>query len=318
METTVVVATAFGGPEVLVVTTAELKELQPGDVLVDVRAAGTNPIDIKVYSGAGAHGNDASKLPMRLGFEAAGVVRSVEGEPVGPSGPIRVGDEVIVYQAAGAYADAIVAAADRVVAKPSSQSFEEASGLMLTGTTAVHALSKVSVTGGDTILIHGGAGGVGLMAIQLAVTDGATVIATASESSHELLRDLGAQPVTYGEGLLERVRALAPEGIDAALDFVGSDEAGDVSLELVNDRARIVTIVGASRGATLGIQVIGGGPGADPGTELRAAARLDLVRRVQAGTLRVIVDATYPLAEVAAAHRELKAGHSHGKIVLIP
>jgi NADPH:quinone reductase len=318
METTVVVATAFGGPEVLVVTTAELKELQPGDVLVDVRAAGINPIDYKLYSGIGAYGNDASKLPMRLGLEAAGVVRSVEGEPVGPSGPISVGDEVIVYQASGAYADAIVAPADRVVAKPSSQTFEEASGLMLTGTTAVHALSKVSVTSGDTILIHGGAGGVGLMAIQLAVTDGATVIATGSDGSHQLLRELGAEPVTYGEGLLERVRALAPQGIDAALDFVGSDDAADVSLELVSDRSRIVTIVGASKSSSSGVQVIGSGPGADPGTELRAAARLDLVKRVEAGTLRVIVDATYPLAEVAAAHRELKAGHAHGKIVLIP
>jgi NADPH2:quinone reductase len=318
METTVVVAPAFGGPEVLVVATAELKELQPGDVLVDIRAAATNPIDCKMYSGLGAYGNDPSKLPMRLGFEAAGVVRSVEGEPIGPSGPIAVGDEVIVYRASGAYADAIVTPADSVLAKPASQSFEEASGLMLTGVTAVHALSKVSATGGDTILIHGGAGGVGIMAIQLAVADGATVIATGSESSHELLRGLGATPVTYGEGLLERVRAVAPQGVDAALDLIGSDEAADVSLELVSDRARIVTIVGAGRAGTLGIQVIGGGPGADPGTELRAAARLDLVKRVDAGTLRVIVDATYPLADVAAAHRELMAGHAHGKIVLIP
>jgi NADPH:quinone reductase-like Zn-dependent oxidoreductase len=211
-----------------------------------------------------------------------------------------------------------VTPAETVIAKPSSQSFEEASGLMLTGTTAVHALTKVSVKSGDTVLIHGGAGGVGLLAIQLAVADGATVIATASEGSHELLRELGAQPVTYGEGLGERVRALAPNGVDAALDLVGSDEAADVSLELVGDRSRIVTIVGSSRAGTLGIQAIGAGPGADPGTELRAAARLDLVKRVEAGSLRVIVDSTYPLTEVASAHRELKAGHAHGKIVLIP
>jgi NADPH:quinone reductase-like Zn-dependent oxidoreductase len=318
METTVVVAPAFGGPEVLVVTTAELKELQTGDVLVDVRAAATNPIDYKLYSGAGAYGNDPSKLPMRLGFEAAGTVRRVEGSPIGPSGPISVGDEVIVYRASGAYAAALVTPADQVIAKPSVQSFEEASGLMLTGVTAVHALSTVSVSRGDTVLIHGGAGGVGIMAIQLAVADGARVIATGSESSHELLRDLGAEPVTYGEGLLERVRAAAPDGVDAALDLIGSDEAADVSLELVRDHSRIVTIVGGGRAGELGVQAIGGGPGADPGTELRAAARLDLVRRVEAGSLRVIVDSTYPLADVASAHRELMAGHSHGKIVLIP
>lgn len=318
METTVVVAAAYGGTEVLVVTSAELKELETGDVLVEVRAAAINPIDYKLYSGIGAYGSDPSKLPMRLGLEASGVVRGVEGHPVGPSGPISVGDEVIVYPAMGAYAGALVTTADRVLAKPASQSFEQASGLMLTGVTAVHALRTASVGSGDTVLIHGGAGGVGLMAIQLAVGEGATAIATGSEGSHPLLRELGAEPVTYGEGLIERVRALAPGGVDAALDLVGSDEAANVSLELVDDHQRIVTIIGASRAAALGIQAIGGGPGADPGTELRAAARLDLVSRVEAGTLRVIVDSTYPLSEVASAHRRLKAGHSHGKIVLIP
>jgi NADPH2:quinone reductase len=316
METTVVVATAFGGPEVLTVTTAELKELQPGDVVVDVRAAATNPVDYKLYGGG--YGNDPAQLPMRLGLEAAGVVRTVEGDLEGPSGPIHVGDEVIVYRAAGAYAGAIVTPADSVIAKPSSQSFEEASGLMLAGTTAVHALHAASVKPGDTVLIHGGAGGVGLMAIQLVVADGATVIATAGTGSHDLLRELGAEPVAYGEGLLERVKALAPQGVDAALDLVGSDEAADVSVALISDRARMVTIVGSGRAHSLGIQAIGGGPGADPGTELRAAARLELVRRVEAGTLRVIVETRYPLAEVASAHRELQAGHAHGKIVLIP
>jgi NADPH:quinone reductase-like Zn-dependent oxidoreductase len=316
MESTVVVATAFGGPEVLVVTTADLKELQQGDVVVDVRAAGTNPVDYKLYSGT--YGSDPSNLPMRLGSEAAGVVRTVNGDLDGPSGPIHVGDEVIVYRATGAYANAIVTPASTVIAKPSAQSFEEASGLMLTGATAVHALHAVSLKSGDTVLIHGGAGGVGLMAVQLAVADGAHVIATASESAHDLLRELGAQPVAYGAGLLERVKALAPNGVDAALDLIGSDEAADVSLELVSDRNRIVTIVGAGRAGSLGIQAIGGGPGADPGTEIRAAARLELVKRVEAGSLRVIVAATYPLAEVAAAHRELAAGHTHGKIILIP
>lgn len=318
METTVVVATAFGGPEVLTVTTAELKELQPGDVLVEVRAAATNPVDYKLYSGAPAYGNDPSKLPMRLGLEAAGVVRSVEGDVEGPSGPIHVGDEVIVYRASGAYAGAIVTPADSVIAKPSSQSFEEASGLMLAGTTAVHALHAASVGRGDTVLIHGAAGGVGLMAIQLAVADGATVLATAGLGSHGLLRELGAEPVAYGDGLLERVKALVPEGVDAALDLIGSDEAADVSLELISDRSRIVTIVGSGKAGTLGIQAIGGGPGADPGTELRAAARLELVRRVEAGSLRVIVETTYPLTDAASALGELQAGHAHGKIVLIP
>jgi NADPH:quinone reductase-like Zn-dependent oxidoreductase len=315
MHISAVVATAFGGPEVLSIVDLELADPQRGEVLVEVRAAGTNPIDYKVYSGH--YGSDASSLPMRLGFEAAGVVLATGGEVEGPSGPIRLGDEVIAYRVSGAYASAIVAPASSIVAKPEAMTFDEASGLMLTGATAVHALRASDVTAGDTVLMNGGAGGVGLMAVQLAITDGARVIATAGEAQHDLLRGLGAEPVTYGSGLLERVKALAPEGVDAALDFIGTDEALDVSITLVEDRSRIVTIVSSPRVGELGVKAIGAGPGADPGTEIRAAARLELVRRVEQGSLRVIVGATYPLSEVQAAHRELMGGHAHGKIVLV-
>jgi NADPH:quinone reductase-like Zn-dependent oxidoreductase len=317
MDISAVVATAFGGPEVLTVVDLELGDPKPGEVLVEVHAAGTNPIDYKVYSGSGHYGGDPSSLPLRLGYEAAGVVLATGGEVEGPSGPIRQGDEVIAYRVSGAYASAIVAPASSIIAKPEAMSFDEASGLMLTGVTAVHALRASGVMAGDTVLMNGAAGGVGLMAIQLAVTDGARVIATAGEVQHDLLRSLGAEPVTYGSGLLERVRALAPEGVDAALDFVGTDEALDVSTSLVDDGSRIVTIVSSPHARELGIKAIGGGPGADPGTEVRAAARLELVRRVEQGSLRVIIDATYPLSEVQAAHRELMSGHAHGKIVLI-
>jgi NADPH2:quinone reductase len=317
MQISAVVATAFGGPEVLSVVDTELGEPKSGEVLVEVRAAGINPIDFKLYSGGG-HGSDPSSLPMRLGFEAAGIVLSTGGEVEGPSGPIRPGDEVIAYRTSGAYASAIITPGASIVTKPESMSFDEAGGLMLTGVTAVHALRVSNVIAGDTVLMNGGAGGVGLMAIQLAVTDGARVIATAGKAQHDLLRSLGAEPVVYGEGLLERVKALAPEGVDAALDFVGTDEALDVSTALVEDRSRIVTIVSSPRAGELGIKAIGGGPGADPGTEIRAAGRLELVRRVEQGSLRVIVAATYPLTEVQAAHRELMGGHTHGKIVLHP
>ena len=317
MQISAVVATAFGGPEVLSVVDLELAEPKHGEVLVEVHAAGTNPIDYKVYSGSGHYGSDPSSLPMRLGFEAAGVVLATGGDVEGPSGPIRPGDEVIAYRVSGAYATAIIAPASSIVAKPEAMTFDEASGLMLTGVTAVHALRASNVTAGDTVLMNGGSGGVGLMAIQLAVTDGARVIATAGEAQHDLLRGLGAEPVAYGSGLLERAKALAPEGFDAALDFIGTDEAIDVSIALVDDRSRIVTIVSSPRAGELGVKAIGGGPGADPGTEIRAAARLELVRRVEQGSLRVIVDATYPLADVQAAHRELMGGHAHGKIVLI-
>ncbi len=242
MQTSAVVATAFGGPEVLSLIDVPLADPGPDEVLIDVAAIGTNPVDYKLYSGR--IGADPSKLPMRLGFEAAGIVRAVGGPLEGPSGLIRPGDAVIVYPGSGTYASAILAPPSSVVAKPSTLTFEEASGLMLTGTTAVHALTVARVGSGDTVVLHGAAGGVGLMAVQLAVASGARVIATAGASAHDLLAGLGAEPVLYGEGLLERIRALAPNGLDAAVDLIGSDEAGDVSLALVADHSRLVTIVG--------------------------------------------------------------------------
>jgi NADPH:quinone reductase-like Zn-dependent oxidoreductase len=311
-----VVATSFGGPEVLELVEVDVPDPGPGEVAVEVRAVGTNPVDYKLFSGA--FGADLSQLPMGVGSEASGVVTAVGEGAVGPSGPIRPGDEVVLYRAPGAYASHLVVEADVVVPKPQALTFEEAAGLMLAGTTAVHALRVTGVAAGDTVVVHGASGGVGLMAVQLAVADGARVIGTASESGHAALQTLGAEPVVYGDGLLERIEALAPDGVDAAIDTVGTDEAGDVSLALVADRGRIVTIANFHRGFELGIKVIGGAPGADPGTEVRAAARLELVDRAAKGTLTVLVADTYPLSEAADALRQLVGGHTHGKIVLVP
>jgi NADPH:quinone reductase-like Zn-dependent oxidoreductase len=313
---TSVVATSFGGPEVLEVVESDVPDPGPGQVAVRVRAVGTNPIDYKLFSGK--YGTDQSLLPMAVGSEASGEVTAVGEGAVGPAGPVAVGDEVILYRAPGSYASHLVVPADVVVPKPATLTFEEASGLMLTGTTAVHALTVTGVGPGDTVVVHGASGGVGLMVVQLAVADGARVIGTASESGHAHLRELGAEPVVYGEGVLDRIRALAPDGVDAAIDTVGTDEAIDVSLALVADRGRIVTIANFARGIELGLKVIGGAPGADPGTEVRAAARLELVDRAIKGTLTVLVAATYPLIEAAEALRQLATGHTHGKIVLIP
>ena len=311
-----VVATAYGGPEVLAVVDAPVGAPGPGEVSVEVRAVGTNPIDYRVYSGQ--LGSDPDRLPMALGSEAAGVVTAVGGPEVGPGGPIAPGDEVVLYRIEGAYASEVVVPSSTVMPKPSTLTFEEAGGLMLTGTTAVHALTVTGVGTGDTVVIHGASGGVGLMAVQIAVDLGATVIGTASPDRHAYLRSLGARPVAYGDGLLERIGALAPDGVDAAVDTVGTDEAIDTSLALVADRDRIVTIAGFQRGFDVGIRVIGGRPGADPGTDIRAGARMELVRRAEAGTLTVLVARTYPLTEAAAAHRELAGGHTHGKIILVP
>jgi NADPH2:quinone reductase len=263
-------------------------------------------------------GRDPARLPMRLGSEAAGVVTAAADGVEGPAGRVQVGDEVVAYRITGGYAADVLAPASSVIAKPSTLSFEQASGMMLTGVTAVHALTVVRVSAGETVLVYGASGGVGLMAIQLAAAAGARVIGTASPSAHALVRELGAEPVTYGAGLEERVRDLAPDGIDAAVDLAGGDEALDTSLALVADRDRIVTALASRRAFDSGIKVIGGAPGADPGAEIRAAARLELARLAEEGKLRVIVAGVYPLAQAAGAHRELATGHAHGKIVLVP
>jgi NADPH:quinone reductase-like Zn-dependent oxidoreductase len=189
---------------------------------------------------------------------------------------------------------------------------------MITGATGVHALPAVDAGAGDTVLVHGAAGGVGQMLTQLAVAGGARVIGTAGSAGAETVRRMGGEPVLYGDGLAERVRALAPEGVTAAVDAVGTDEALDVSLELVADRQRIVTVANFARGGQAGVRVLGNGPGADPGTEVRNAARLRLTALVETGRLEVVVARTFPLEDVAAAHREGMAGHSHGKLVLVP
>jgi len=144
------------------------------------------------------------------------------------------------------------------------------------------------------------------------------VIGTGSEEAHAELRRLSADPVVYGEGLVGRIRELTAEGVDPAIDSVGTDEAIDTSLELVTDRGRIATLAAAQRGLALGIRVLGGAPGADPGNEIRSRARLDLVQQAAKGLIEVRVVATYPLAEAAEVHRRLATGHTHGKIILIP
>jgi NADPH2:quinone reductase len=312
----VVVATAFGGPEVLSVTDQQTAAPGPGEARLEVRAAGVNPIDWRTYSGA--MGADPARLPIRLGSEAAGVVTAAGPGAVGPAGPVAPGDEVIAFRVSGGYAAELVVPAQALVPKPPALDWPQAAGLMVTGAAAWHALAATSVGAGDTVLIHGAAGGVGLMAVQLAAARGATVVATASPARHDFLRGLGAIPVAYGDGLAERVRAAAPAGVGAALDLVGTDEAIDVSLALVADRGRIATLAAFARGAQAGIKVLGGGPGADPGTEIRAAARLELARLAQDGTLRVFVARTFPLADTAAAHRASMTGHTPGKIALIP
>ncbi|SKR01374.1 Putative oxidoreductase [Mycobacteroides abscessus subsp. abscessus] len=308
--TQAIVATSYGGADVLEFRDITTPGPGPGQVLINVKAAGVNPIDWKLYSGA--FGTDPDKLPMRLGLEISGTIAAVGA---GVDGLVP-GDDVIAAGQIGGYATRVIAAADQVFKKPASLSFNEAAGFLLTGQTAVHLLEATNVTEGDTVIIHGAAGGVGLLATQLAKARGATVIATASAARHDQLRGYGALPVEYGPGLQERVSAIGP--VDAALDLVGTDEAADVSLALVADKGRIATIAGFGRAASDGFKALGGGPGADPGTEIRLAARPELIRLAGNGELKVTVDRTYPLSDARQAHEYGQTGHARGKIILLP
>lgn len=316
--TTAVAAFSYGGPESLRLIDVDAGEPGPGEVLLDVRAAAVNPIDWKVYSGR--MGADPDRLPLRLGAEVAGVVAAV-----GPNVRwLAVGDEVIAWPVRGGYARRLVVPELATVRKPRALDWAPAAALLVAGTTAVHALTATRTGHGDVVLVHGGSGSVGRMIVQLAELRGARVVATASLASHDDLRSLGAVPVTYGatdEGsLVDRVRAATAElgPVTVAIDAVGSDEALDTSVELVEDRTRIATIAGFARAPELGIQLLGGGPGADPGTEIREGARAQLVELATDGTLDVHVTRTYALEDVAQAHADSRAGHARGKLVLIP
>jgi len=305
-----IVANGYGGPEVLLLIDEPDPTPGPDQVVVDVRAIGANPIDYKSYSGM--FGADPALLPKRVGSEAAGVVLAVGSEVSG----FAVGDSVIAYPSPGAYTTRLLTDAESLLLKPDGLDFEPAAGLLLTGATASHLLSATDIGSADTVVIHGASGGVGLIAVQLAVARGARVIATASPSAHDLLASFGATPVTYGDGLADRIRDIAPDGVDVALDLVGTDEAVDTSLELVADRSRIASIAAFGRAAADGIKLLGGGPGADPGTEIRSAARPKLAELAAKGELQVVIAKTFPLSEAAEAHRTLAGSHAPGKIIL--
>ena len=314
-----VAATAYGGTDVIDVIDVDSRVPEPDEVTIAVRAAALNRWDAKQAEGAA--GTDPAKLPVRLGSEAAGVITAAGADAVSLEGEtLAVGDEVYGHKLRGAQASELTVKAGLLVRKPPEASFAEASGLLLAGTTAVHALEAVGVAEGDTVLVHGASGAVGRLVSQLARLRGARVIGTASARNHEELRGLGVEPVGYGDGLESRVRAIAPAGIDAAIDTVGTDEAITVSLALLADPARLVTIANAQFDAVLaaGGQAIGGGAGADPGTEIRDAARLPLARLFADGVIGVDVARTYPLEEARAAYEQLVTGHAGGKVVLEP
>ncbi|MER5873931.1 NADP-dependent oxidoreductase [Streptomyces sp. NPDC002044] len=295
----------YGGTEVLAETRLPVPKVGPGEVLVRVKYAGVNPVDWKIMSG----GLDALMdvvYPVVPGWDVAGTV-----ERVGIDTPeYAEGDEVMAYARkdyvhGGTFAEFVTVPVRALAHKPASLGWAEAAGLPLAGLTAYQVLTRLGTGAGDTVLIHGAAGGVGSLGVQIARALGARVIGTASPRNHDRVRALGAEPVAYGDGLADRVRALAPEGATVVADFVGG--VLDVTREVLHDDGRHASIadptVTGSGGEWMWVRPVG--------SDLAELARL-----ADEGKLTVTVAETFPLAETAAAFALSQDGHTAGKIVI--
>ncbi len=296
----------YGEPDVLTLAERPDPKVAPGEVLIRVKAAGVNPVDWKIGAGY-LDTMMESQFPIIPGWDVSGVVEAVGLDVY----DYQVGDEVIGYArkdwvANGTYAELVAANVRLIARKPAALDWNEAAGLPLAGLTAYQMLDRARVGKGDTVVVHAAAGGVGSFATQLAVARGARVIGTASERNHDFLRELGAEPVTYGDGLVERVRALAPDGVDAAVDCVGG-ESVDASRELLPDLSRLVSVADP-RAEELG--------GANMWVRPDTADLTELARLADAGELRVFVDRVLPLEQAAEAWRLSREGRTRGKIVL--
>lgn len=298
-----VVYDEFGGPEVLQTREVDEPHAGAGEVRIAVRAAGVNPMDYKLRRNLY---NIPATFPVVPGIEVAGVVDEV-GEGVTE---FAVGDEVVGWAKTGSYAE--FALGGVVVKKPAEVSFEEAAAIPVAGETSARVLRDLALKEGETILIHGAAGGVGAVGVQLAVALGATVIGTASEANHDYLRSLGAVPVVYGEGLVDRVRAVAPQGIDAVYDVAGKGALPD-SIELRGGTDRIVTIADSGAG-DLGVPFSAGGTP----PEVQAAGLRDHLQLAADGKLAVKIADTFTLENVAKSAEISEAGHAPGKLVIQP
>lgn len=301
----------FGGPDVLELTDLSTPKVGPDSVLVRVRASSVNPVDWKVREGYLAEIMD-TVFPVVPGWDVAGVV-----EQVGLDTPeFKVGDEVFGYVrkdvvggevAGGTFAELVAAPVRTLAHKPSSWSFEEAAAAPLAGLTAYQTIRRAGVQAGHTVLVHAAAGGVGSFAVQVARSLGARVIGTASESNHDYLRTLGAEPTTYGEGLAERVRALAPDGVDVVLDYVGGDALDSVP-DVLRDGGAVASITDARARDDFGGHYVWVRPDS---ADLAALARLG-----DAGDLKPEIAEVFDLADAAGAHESSQSGHVRGKIVV--
>jgi NADPH:quinone reductase-like Zn-dependent oxidoreductase len=289
-----------GDPDVLQVVDVDEPHAAPGQIRVAVKAVGINPVDWKLRKGLFKAG-----LPAITGSDVSGVVDEV-GE--GVTG-VSVGDEVFGVAVSGGAAQ--FALLENYAAKPANMPFEQAAGLPVPVETAARAFEALGLSSGQTLLVNGAAGGVGSAAVQLARAWGATVIGTASADNHDHLRSLGAVPTTYGDGLPARVKELAPQGVDAALDTAGRGALPDL-IEITGSPARVVTIADP-QAEQYGVRYTSGRSG-----ESRAwHALAEAAGLWERGEFSMPIARTFPLADGPQAHRLSEEGHVRGKLVLL-
>jgi NADPH:quinone reductase-like Zn-dependent oxidoreductase len=290
---------AYGGPDVLQLSEVPVPEPGPGQVRLAVRAAGINPIDWKIRTGA-MQQNFQVAFPHTPGVEVAGVV-----DAVGEGADFAVGDEVFGWSETGAYAE--YALAKTLAPKPASMSWADAAALPVAGETALRVLGLLEVREGETLLIHGASGTVGRFAAQVAVAQGVTVIGTAGSRNLDDLKSLGVVPVRYGDGWPERVREAASGPVDAVFDAAGHGVLPG-SVELRGTKDRIITIAD-SAAFELGIPFSSGG-------EQTREVLTEIAGWVTDRGVHVAQGKSYPLAEAAAAQVESEGGHPGGKLTL--
>lgn len=297
----------FGGAEVLRVVDRPEPHIGPDSVLVKVVAVGLNPVDYKIREGY-LQGLIDTHLPAVPAWDVAGVVV----KPGLDTPELAAGDEVLAYArkdivSDGTLAEYVAVPVRTAAKKPAGLSFEQAAALPLAGLTALQSVRRSGLAAGQTVLVHAAAGGVGSIATQLAVHRGARVVGTASEGNHDFLRGLGAEPVAYGDGLVDAARALAPEGFDVILDYVGG-QAIDTAPALLKPGGTVVSITDARARDELGGHYVWVRPDSADLAELATLAA--------EGVVTVEVSQTFDLDHAADAYRALETGHTRGKIVV--
>jgi NADPH:quinone reductase-like Zn-dependent oxidoreductase len=290
----------FGGPEVLEMVDLPDPHPGPGQIRIAVRAAGVNASDWKKRRGL-----MDTVLPQTLGYEAAGIVDEL-GEGVVDA---SVGDRAFGFCAEG-MAQAELATLTYFARVPSSINFANAASLPAAIETAARALDQLVVASGVTLLINGASGNIGAAAVQLAAARGARVIGTGSPPKRDYLRELGAEPVAYGDGMTDRIRALAPKGVERALDVAGNGVLPEL-VSLAGGPEHVVTVADYRGAQQYGVRFSRGEDG-------RAFYILsEIGALIDAGKFKCPTVQTFPLAEVAQAHRIGESGQASGKIVLL-